>query len=60
VKIRHYGLPGNRNRKKDLEACRKAAGVEVQVEEISQTCQKLLCVITGLNIMECPVCHGRI
>ena len=59
VKIRHYGLLGNRNRKQDLEACRMALGVAVQTEKTPQTWQELLFSITGIDIMECPVCHGR-
>ena len=59
VKIRHYGLLGNRNRKQDLEACRMALGVAVQTEKPPQTWQELLFSITGIDIMECPVCHGR-
>jgi hypothetical protein len=59
VKIRHYGLLGNRNRKKDLETCRMALGVSAPAEKTPQTWEEMLFSITGVNIMECPICHGR-
>jgi hypothetical protein len=58
VKIRYYGLLGNRNRKEDLALCRRILGV-TQSERIVQTWQELLLAVTGIDIMECPVCHGR-
>jgi hypothetical protein len=59
VKIRRYGLLGNRNRKECLALCRKALGETVQSEQTSQTWQELLLAVAGIDIMECPVCHGR-
>jgi hypothetical protein len=59
VKIRHYGLLGNRNRKEYLSLCRTALGVAVQTEQTAQTWQELFFATTGIDIMECPICHGR-
>jgi hypothetical protein len=59
VKIRHYGLLGNRNRKEYLALCRKALGATVQSEQTAQTWQELLLAVAGIDIMECPICHGR-
>jgi hypothetical protein len=59
VKIRHYGLLGNRNRKEDLALCRIALGVPAPAEKTPQTWEGMLFSITGIDIMECPICHGR-
>jgi hypothetical protein len=59
VKIRYYGLLGNRNRKDDLILCRKALGINAETEHTVQTWQELFLAVTGIDIMECPICHGR-
>ena len=59
VKIRHYGLLGNRSRTKDLEVCRTALGMLAPAEKPSQTWQEMLYAVTGIDIMECPLCHQR-
>jgi hypothetical protein len=59
VKIRYYGLLGNRNRKEDLILCRRALGIDAETEHTVQTWQELLLAVTGIDIMECPLCHGR-
>ncbi|MCX5806410.1 MAG: hypothetical protein NT010_10150 [Proteobacteria bacterium] len=50
---------GNRNRKEYLALCHKILGVNVEAEHTVQTWQELLLAVTGIDIMECPLCHGR-
>jgi len=59
VKIRYYGLLGNRNRKDDLILCRNALGINTETEHTVQTWQEFFLAVTGIDIMECPICHGR-
>ena len=62
VKIRHYGLLGNRNRKNNLLMCRKHLRCvhDAGDQEVSETWQELLFRIAGVDITKCPVCDkGR-
>lgn len=57
VKIRHFGLFGNRNRRALLDSCREALRVnqrnhEAAVEQWKQTLLRL----TGFDIDKCPCC----
>jgi len=57
VKIRHYGLFGNRYRRPLLKACRAALRIhpgchEVSVEKWKQTLLRL----TGFDLDQCPCC----
>lgn len=57
VKIRHYGLLGNRNRKKLLNICRKILKVNNENHQrIIETWQKKLLKLTGIDISCCPFC----
>jgi len=59
VKIRYYGLLGNRNRKAMLSKCRKFLGVitvKVSNRDVSETWQEFLLRVCGINLMRCPFC----
>jgi hypothetical protein len=47
VKIRHFGLLGNRNRNACLEACRTLLRVKESVPSVVETWQEALLRITG-------------
>ncbi len=57
VKIRHYGLLGNRCRKEKLAACRQFLACTPK-EDINskETWQEALLRFTGIDITKCPVC----
>jgi len=59
VKIRHYGLLSNRNRKVCLELCRALLGVKEPEPLSSETWQESLLRITGIDVTRCPLCRGR-
>ena len=61
VKIRHYGLLGNRCRKEKLAVCRQLlACVHNEPEKKPETWQNALLRLTGVDITRCPVCkEGR-
>lgn len=63
VKIRYYGLLGNRNRKTMLNQCRKSLGVtlsETGNENLSETWQEFLLRVSGVDLTKCPFCEkGR-
>ena len=63
VRIRHFGLLSNRNRKDDIALCRKLldSGKTVTKEKDSQeTWQEQLLRICGIDVTTCPVCKkGR-
>jgi hypothetical protein len=50
VKIRYYGLSGNRYRKGDIALCRIALGVTEEVTHTAETWQELLLAVTGIDI----------
>lgn len=57
VKIRHYGLLGNRCRKEKLAACRRfLACTPKEDEKTKETWQEALFRFTGIDITKCPVC----
>lgn len=58
VKIRYFGLYAHRMRKENLDACREALGAEAPQEK-PETWQEHLRRITGIDVTECPLCHGR-
>jgi hypothetical protein len=58
VKIRYYGLLGNRNKSENLARCREILGVLPQIIE-KESWEQCLLRLTGIDIMECPLCHGR-
>jgi hypothetical protein len=63
VRIRHFGLLANRNRKKDIASCRKflGTGKTATPEKARQeTWQEQLLRICGIDVTICPVCQkGR-
>jgi hypothetical protein len=61
VKIRHYGLLGNRCRREKLAVCRKLlACTHKESEKESETWQDALLRLTGVDVTQCPVCkEGR-
>jgi Putative transposase/Transposase zinc-binding domain len=63
VRIRHFGLLANRNRKDAIASCRKflETGKTVTKEKIRQeTWQEQLIRICGIDVTICPVCQkGR-
>ncbi len=64
VKIRHYGLLSNRNRKNNITLCRKLLNccqTETQDKKIPETWQEYLLKISGVDVTQCPVCKkGRL
>jgi hypothetical protein len=57
VKIRHYGLLGNRCRKEKLVACRQLlACAPKENDKTKETWQEALFRFTGIDITKCPVC----
>jgi len=59
VKIRHYGLLSNRNRKTKLRRCREILGVGSNREQQSTESvgwEKLLFELTGIDPHLCPCC----
>jgi hypothetical protein len=58
MKIRHYGILSNRNRKKKLALCKKLLGVDhlQEHEKEKESWQELLARITGQDPEICPCC----
>ena len=61
VKIRHYGLLGNRCRKKKLDRCREllACADPKKTEEKGETWQETLLRLAGVDVSKCPSCGER-
>lgn len=59
MKIRHYGILSNRNRRGKLKQCRKILGVQPLDENLEgqrEAWQDLLARITGVDPRICPLC----
>ena len=59
MKIRHYGILSNRNRKDKLLICKKLLGVEIKESKESEekeSWEDLLLRITGTDPKLCPSC----
>ena len=57
VKIRHYGLLGNRCRREKLAVCRRfLACTPKEDNKIKETWQEVLLRFSGIDITKCPVC----
>ena len=59
VKIRHYGILSNRNRKDKLGRCKRLLGVdsrEPEAREKKESWQDLLTRVTGQDPRICPYC----
>lgn len=61
VKIRHYGLLGNRCRTKKLDRCREllACAGQAKEERTSETWQEALLRLAGIDVGRCPHCGER-
>lgn len=61
VKIRHYGILGNRCRKEKLTKCREllACAEQNKAEEKIETWQEALLRLTGFDVAKCPACGER-
>jgi len=60
VRIRHFGLLANRNRKNNIALCRKilGGGKTVTKENVRQeTWQEQLFRICSIDVTTCPACH---
>jgi hypothetical protein len=62
VRIRHFGLLANRNRKDNIAACHKMLGGKKATKEKNrETWQEQLLRICGIDVTVCPVCKkGKI
>ena len=59
VRIRHFGLLANRNRKDHIAVCRQLLGSDTTVtkeKDTKETWQELLRRICGIDVTTCPVC----
>jgi hypothetical protein len=58
VRIRHFGLLANRNRKDNVTTCHKMlGGKNVTKEKRRETWQEQLLRISGIDVTVCPVCQ---
>ena len=55
MKIRHYGLLGNRNKKTKLAECKKLTKT-ANLEKLEITTLEILKKTLGVNFNLCPVC----
>lgn len=61
VKIRHYGILSNRNRKTKLRRCKELLGVPLKQLKEKKGWQELLLELTGKDPRQCPCCKtGRL
>lgn len=61
VKIRHYGILSNRNRRTKLIRCKELLGVEIKHSKEKKGWQELLLELTGKDPRRCPCCNtGRL
>jgi len=61
VRIRHFGLLGNRKRKDNIALCRRLLKVHMSMskERKEETWQEQLFRICGVDVTSCPVCKKR-
>jgi len=60
VRIRHYGLLANRNRRQKIARCRELLSAVEPEESVKETVSEKLLRLTGVDIGSCPSCHeGR-
>jgi hypothetical protein len=61
VRMRHYGVLGNRDRAKRLGSCRTILHVEAPPPTPPASTPALMQRLTGIDIEQCPYCrHGRL
>jgi hypothetical protein len=58
MKIRHYGLLGNRNKTIKLKICKQLTHTKILIKEKLSTLQLIL-KITGRDITKCPKCGSE-
>lgn len=59
VKLRHYGILSNRNKKTKLELCRRLTNSVKFVSKFKDlSTAEILKIVTGIDISKCPVCKG--
>lgn len=61
VKIRHYGILGNRCRREKLDKCREllACADQTKEERKTETWQDALLRLAGIDVGKCPACGER-
>ena len=60
VKIRHYGLLGNRCRHQKVARCRRLLDQAVPEPQAPESIEDMMLRLTGTDIQRCPVCQqGR-
>lgn len=59
MKIRHYGLLGNRNKTTKLKLCKQLTHTPLLIQEKSSTFQ-LIQKLTGIDLSKCPYCGSEI
>lgn len=57
VKIRHYGILSNRNRKTKLLRCKQLLGALIDEDEEKPSWQEMLIRIAGIDPRICPYCR---
>jgi hypothetical protein len=61
VKIRHYGLLGNRCRHQKITRCRMLLGQPDPESSEPESVEAMMLRLTGIDIQRCPACaHGRL
>jgi predicted Zn-ribbon and HTH transcriptional regulator len=57
TKIRHFGFLANKNKKENIQLCRKLIGDNTQhPEREKKTAPELMIELTGIDITRCPCC----
>ncbi len=57
VRIRHYGILANRNKKKDIAVCRSLLGQKSKMPEVAKkSVGEIMLERTGIDISRCPCC----
>jgi hypothetical protein len=63
MKVRHYGLLSNRNRKEKVDLCKALLGTQFQENDSNEkeTWEDLFLRLTGIDPRICPICgKGRL
>lgn len=58
MKIRHYGLLGNRNKTIKLKICKQLTHTPFLTNEKASTLQ-LIQKLTGIDLSKCPICGSE-
>jgi len=60
MRIRHYGFLSNRNKKRNVQLCRKLLGQSDQLTEaLDESIEQIMLRLTGVDITRCPRCKMR-